>query len=259
MSDENLKKKYSWEFIILIAIVSILIIGIIGVVVALVSQPNEQNGSGGGSGSGSGGGKSLLEFCSATDRPDKLSEASNGNFSCCGHNQVCDLKWWDEYAPTIGQDNLTYITSLLGVEYDDFVANSDTRYAAHASIVNDVCPETCNTFRTKTFFKSLSESDESNIEISNKVGDILSQGGFIPEMDVHTGECILACNSSANCNNVMYVNIGDNYVNEDGLCVYLDDSTTEEVIEIAGMTQLLPNQSPLSSDAQTYNITIFRR
>lgn len=215
---------------------------------------------------------SLLKYCNGS-AVDPLSESSNGAFSCCGDNQICDKKWWTDYAPTISGGKTTnqgvpttldMIIKLVqgGGVTGDFLKDQEVREKAHSVVAGKVCKDTCASFKRGTYVAEFTETDEA----VDKMNKLIPGSAGLRLTDVaggdriHTGTCVQACNISDNCNNFMFLNIGTGGEwDEKGLCNILTDEQADEIIGIFNMKKIGDGDTTLSNGSATKIISIFRR
>jgi len=195
---------------------------------------------------------SLLKYCNGS-AVDPLSESSNGAFSCCGDNQICDKKWWTDYAPTISGGKTTnqgvpttldMIIKLVqgGGVTGDFLKDQEVREKAHSVVAGEVCKDTCASFRQGTYVTSTSR-DEAMEKLESILGDpanydqlTLKDGN---DYMIHTGKCTDACNKSTGCKNFIFLNRGDNNnSDENGLCLMVTDDQVEDIIDQFDMKEI---------------------
>lgn len=214
---------------------------------------------------------SMLEYCNDHRLGDPLSDMSGGKFSCCGDNQICDKKWWTDYAPTISNGDTTssdgqpttlgYIIGLVeggGVE-GDFLKDKGVREKAHSVVAGETCKDVCDSFKRGTYVTEVSFSDMERIGkklvcIAPNPPEITDDYSSL----IHTGKCMEACNDSCDCKNFMFMNISE--WGENGKCKILTDEQADKIIKQLYMKEIGDGDTTLAAGSKDKAIiSIFRR
>jgi len=200
---------------------------------------------------------SLLKYCNDSV-VDRLSTMSRGKFSCCRDNQICDKKWWTDYAPTIDGGETTidgqltplgYIIELVnqGGVTGNFLGNKGVREEAHSVVAEEICKDTCASFRQGTYVTNTAKDDKAMGKLEKILGFTGTNNQLIDQLalkdgihtNIHTGKCVDACNKSTGCKNFIFVNHRDkNNSNENGLCLMVRDDQVKKIINEFNMKEI---------------------